>query len=211
MAKNAQMSCSCGARLSAAFRYGHFCYQCPRGDDAKPCIEHRVRAIHLLSWARTLFEQLEALTRADFAAAVAALAREQRHTSPGALQSIERSLEREQQLFLWGHCTVEHYQAERERLEALRDELKAAAPAPAIELRGLLDTWDNGDHVARRELLAAMFDCLHVSGGQIFGYTARADRHSEVLQIMEALRRRVINVGGDGSPTRLTDPLRLMP
>ena len=43
-----------------------------------------------------------------------------------------------------------------------------------------------------------MFDCLHVSGGQIVGYTARADRQGEVLQIMEALRRRVINVGGDG-------------
>ena len=55
-----------------------------------------------------------------------------------------------------------------------------------------------------------MFDCLHVSGGQIVGYTARADRQGEVLQIMEALRRRVINVGGDGSRTPLTDSLRLI-
>jgi hypothetical protein len=45
---------------------------------------------------------------------------------------------------------------------------------------------------------SSFFDCLHVSRGQIIGYTARADREAEVLQIMEALRRRVINVGGDG-------------
>ena len=94
--------------------------------------------------------------------------------------------------------TAEHYQSERARLEALRDELTAPAPPPAIQLRGLLDTWDRGDAFAHRELLAALFDCLHVSGGEIVGYTARADRQGEVLKLMEALRRRVINVGGDG-------------
>ncbi len=47
-------------------------------------------------------------------------------------------------------------------------------------------------------MLAALFDCLHVSSGRIFGYTVRADREVDILEIMEALRRRVITVGGDG-------------
>jgi hypothetical protein len=58
--------------------------------------------------------------------------------------------------------------------------------------------FDLGDHIARREVLATLFDALHVKGAEIEGYSARADRESEVLTIMEALRRRVINVGGDG-------------
>jgi hypothetical protein len=38
--------------------------------------------------------------------------------SSSAAESIARSLERLDQLFLWGHWTAEKYQAERERLEA---------------------------------------------------------------------------------------------
>jgi DNA invertase Pin-like site-specific DNA recombinase len=193
------LRCSCGARLSAAFRNGSLVYQCPRTDDAEACTEHRTNEAALLPWARTLFEQLEALTPGDFGAVVESMAGK-RHTSPDALQALERSLERSQQLFMWGHWTAEHYQSERTRLEALREELTtaAAAAAPAIQLHGLLDTWDRGDAFARRELLGALFDCLHVSGSEIVGYTARADRQGEILKLMEALRRRVINVGGDG-------------
>ena len=62
----------------------------------------------------------------------------------------------------------------------------------------MLDTCDLGDAIARRHLLTVLFDCLHVSGGQIVGYTPRADRQAELLKIIEALRRRVMIVGGDG-------------
>jgi len=85
-----------------------------------------------------------------------------RHTSPGALQSIE-----------WGHISEAEYLREEARMKELRGELLATTPAPAIQLRGLLDAWQLGDGVTRRELLAALFDHLHVSEGKIVGYTAR--------------------------------------
>lgn len=50
---------------------------------------------------------------------------------------------------------------------------------PTIQLRGLLDTWELGDPIARRQLLTVPIDCLHVSGGKLVGYTARADREAE--------------------------------
>ena len=73
-----------------------------------------------MPWARALFEQLEELTPADFADQIASMATEKRLTSPDALQSIERSLERAEQLFLWGHWNAERYRAERDRYEQLR-------------------------------------------------------------------------------------------
>ena len=194
------LRCSCGARLSAAFRDGHLVYQCPRGDDAKPCRERRIREEALLPWARALFEQLEQLTPADFGAAVEQMASQtRRYKSPDALQSIDRNLERAEQLFIWGHWSTERYQAERYRLAGLRAELLAAeTPTPTIQMRGVFVAWELGDGITRRELLAALFDHLHVSEGEIVGYTARADRQGEVLKLMEAMRRRVMNVGGDG-------------
>ena len=115
------------------------------------------------------------------------------------LQAVDRSLERQRKLFTRGHIGEAEYLREETRLKELRAELMGTAvPIPAIELRGLLDAWDLGDGVTRRELLAALFDHLHLSGGQIVGYTARADRQGEVLKLMEALRRRVTMVGGDG-------------
>jgi DNA invertase Pin-like site-specific DNA recombinase len=193
------LRCSCGAKLYAAFRNGQPHYLCPRTDDAQRCLEPRTPEANLIPWARALFEQLEKLTPADFADQVAALASQPEHTSPNALQAIERSLERAQQLFLWGEWSAERYQSERSRLLKRRAELLATDEPPAgIQLRGLLQTWDLGDHIARRELLATLFDALHVSGEQITGYSARADREGAVLKIMEALRYRVINVGGDG-------------
>jgi DNA invertase Pin-like site-specific DNA recombinase len=184
------LRCSCGARLSAAFRDGKAQYLCPRGDDTKPCTEHRTREVDLLSWAGALFEQLEELTPADFGALVASL-NEERLTSPGAVQSIDRTLERQRKLYSWGHISEDDYLREAARLEELRGELAAETPEPTIQLRGLLDAWNLGDAIARREMLAVLFDCLHVSDGHIVGYTARADRQGEVLKIMEALRGRL--------------------
>ncbi len=54
------------------------------------------------------------------------------------------------------------------------------------------------DRPYMQELLTALFDHLHVYDGQITGYTARKDREAEVLGLIEAVRRRVIKVGGDG-------------
>ena len=194
------LRCSCGSRLSAAFRYGAPAYQCPRDHDARPCTESTVYERDLLPWGQELFNQLQLLTPADFAATVDQLARQRRsrHTSPGALQSIEASLERHQKLFTWGHVTESEHVREVARLKELREELKDSPAAPAIELRGLHEAWELGDGVTRRELLAALFDHVHISAGKIVGYTARSDRQAEVLSLMETVRRRVMKVGGDG-------------
>lgn len=63
--------------------------------------------------------------------------------------------------------------AERDRLTAVRDELKSAEPELAAGVvAGLLAAWDRGenDTAGRREILAAIFDHLHVKGcGEIVG------------------------------------------
>src|SRR5207247_7389130 len=88
------LSCSCGSRLTAEYRAGQLMYKCPRSDDRIPCTEHRTREGDILPWARDLFQQLEQITPADFAPAVEVLTSEGRRSSPDALGSLVRSLER---------------------------------------------------------------------------------------------------------------------
>jgi hypothetical protein len=123
-----------------------------------------------------------------------------RHISPDALQSVEKELGESRAVVPAGHWSAERYQSERDRLEALRAELQSgeATVRNRIKLSRLVEAWDRGDAATRRGLLAVLFDRLHTSGGQVAGYTARSDREAEVMGIMDALRRRVFNVGGDG-------------
>ena len=49
--------------------------------------------------------------------AVAQMAKQgRRHSSPGALQSIDGSLERQRKLFTWGHITEAEFQAKKAEL-----------------------------------------------------------------------------------------------
>jgi hypothetical protein len=114
---------------------------------------------------------------------------------------------------LCGHWDEPGYRAERERLEGMRNELQAAAGSELVDpkLSGLVEAWDAGDGVVRRELLATMFSDIHISQGRVKGYTPRPDRQSQVTRLMDTVLYELsVIVGGDGSETPLTDSLRLI-
>ena len=121
--------------------------------------------------------------------------------SSGAIDSIDRSLQRLDQLFLWGHWTEGKYHAERDRFETLRKELQDAEQPQVLEpkLTGLIAAWDAGDGVTRRELLATLFSDIHVSQGRVVGYTPRPDRQAHVTRLMDPISWNLsVSVGGDG-------------
>src|SRR5258708_15862357 len=98
-----------------------------------------------------LLVELEALKPADFARRIDLMSSSPLRDSTGAIESLDRSLERLDQLFLWGHWTGAEYQAERDRLEALRNELPAPEGQQPFDpkLTGLLDRRDPRDAVCR--------------------------------------------------------------
>ena len=86
-----------------------------------------------------------------------------------------------------GHWDEAKYRAERERLEGIRKELHDAAGPERMDpkLSSLVEAWDTGDGVVRRELLATLFSDMHVSQGCVKGYTPRADREAQVTRLMD--------------------------
>lgn len=147
------------------------------------------------------FIELEALKPADFARRIDLMTSSPAADSQGAIESLDRSLERLDQLFLWGHWTEPKYRAERDRLQAVRRELRDAHGSQVVEpkLGGLLAAWDSGDGVIRRELLATLFSDIHVSQGRVIGYTPRPDRQAQVTRLMDTISWKVsVMVGGDG-------------
>ena len=198
------LRCSCGERLHGAGktrRKGLF-YACRHGQEKLvACKEPWIREEALTPWARALLIELEALKPADFARRIDLMSSTPQDDSSGAIESIDRSLERLDQLFLWGHWTEAKYRAERDRLESLRKELQDAEPPQLVEpkLTGLIAAWDSGDGVTRRELLATLFSDIHVSQGRVVGYTPRPDRQAQVTRLMDTISWKVsVMVGGDG-------------
>jgi hypothetical protein len=117
------------------------------------------------------------------------------------MESIDRSLTRLDQLFLWGHWDEEKYRAERERLDRLRKDLQDAASPERVDPKahGSHPAWDTGDGVVRRELLATLFSDIHVSQGRVVGYTPRPDRQAQVTRLIDAVQWKLsVVVGGDG-------------
>lgn len=198
------LRCSCGARLHGAgkTRRHRIFYACRHSHDAAvPCAEKWVAEDALTPWARELLVELEALKPADFASRIDQMTAQPSSDSRGAVESIDRSLERLDQLFVWGNWTEDRYRAERERLESLKQELEESVSGGWSEptLTDIVQTWDKGDAVARRELLATLFSDIHVCQGRVVGYTPRPDRASAVTRLMEAVRWKVsVRVGGDG-------------
>ena len=198
------LRCSCGERLHGAGktrREGLF-YACRHGQEKLiACTERWVREEALTPWARALLAELEALQPADFARRIEHMSSNPQVDSRGSIESIDRSLERLDQLFMWGHWTEAKYQAERSRLQAMRKELRDAEGAALVDpkLSGLLDAWDAGDGVVRRELLATLFSDIHVRQGRVVGYTPRPDRQEQVSRLMDTISWKLsVRVGGDG-------------
>ncbi|HYL07646.1 MAG TPA: recombinase family protein [Candidatus Udaeobacter sp.] len=130
------LRCSCGERLHGAgkTRRNRLYYACRHGQEKLvACKERWVREDELMPWARTLLVELEALRPADFARRVDLLTSSAPADPRGAIESIDRSLERLDQLFLWGHWDEPKYRAERERLEGMRKELQDAEGPETIE------------------------------------------------------------------------------
>ena len=198
------LRCSCGERLHGAgkTRRDRLYYACRHGHEKLvECKERWVREDDLTPWARALLVELQALQPADFARRIDAMASSPLAETRGAIDSIDRSLERLDQLFLWGHWNEPKYRAERVRLEGMRKEFLDAGEPERIEprLTGLLSAWDGGDGVVRRELLATLFSDVHVRAGRVIGYTPRPDRHAQVSKLMDAISGKVsVRVGGDG-------------
>ncbi len=198
------LRCSCGERLHGAgkTRRNRLYYACRHGQEKLvACKERWVREDDLTPWARKLLVELEALQPADFARRIDQMSANPPAETTGAIDSIDRSLQRLDQLFLWGHWDEAKYRAERDRLEAMRKELQDAETPERIEpkLTGLVSAWDSGDAIVRRELLATLFSDIHVNGGRVIGYTPRTDRHAQVTRLMDAILWKLsVRVGGDG-------------
>jgi hypothetical protein len=127
--------------------------------------------------------------------------------NPDAVAQVELTLERLGKRFMWGHVEEPECLRERERLEAMRDDLKAAAqPTHAIKLVGLLDAWKTGDASTRHNLLGLLFDALQVTSDGVVGYTPRRDREAEVTGLMTAAY-----TGGYARRERDSNPRRLAP
>ncbi len=197
------LRCSCGERLHGGGQANRSAlyYICRHGQDkALKCQEKWLREDALLPWARAVLLELDSLKPEDFADRVERMAPKHSTDSGAAGESIQRSLDRAEQLFLWGHWSPERYQQERERLEAILRELTEPLPEERDPVfTDLVAAWDSGDAVARRELLATLFSDLHVAGGRVVGYTPRPDRAKEVIRMIDAILWKLFaSVGGDG-------------
>jgi DNA invertase Pin-like site-specific DNA recombinase len=109
------LRCSCGERLHGAgkTRRAGLYYVCRHGHETLvACTERWVPEDALTPWARALLTELEAVQPADFARRIDLMSANPVEDSRGAVDSIDRSLERLDQLFLWGHWTETKYRAE---------------------------------------------------------------------------------------------------
>ncbi len=198
------LRCSCGERLHGAGKTNRnrVYYACRHGREKLiPCSERWVREDEITPWARALLLELESLKPADFAHRIDRMSPNPVADSQSAIESIDRSLERLNQLFIWGHWDEARYRSERERLEGVRRELEDAAGPERMhpKLSGLVEAWDAGDGVVRRELLATLFSDIHVSQGRVKGYTPNPDRQAAVSKLIDTVRWKLSAiVGGDG-------------
>jgi DNA invertase Pin-like site-specific DNA recombinase len=177
----------CGNFMRATRTHGLVYYYCRRDVPTEDrCPAHSVREESLEAWADALFARIERLQPADFARAVRT-AGERRQTPSGSAESVTRSLERLEKMFLWGHKGEDAYRKERARLDALRDELtRAAAPtSPVIaRLSGVGRAWAHGRPPERRALLRALFERLYVDHGTVARYVARREYREEVEELV---------------------------
>src|SRR6266446_5284318 len=182
------------------------------GTGGRPATCARIWPVMDMSWPRWITQrswhrnsrampekQLERLRPADFARRIDLMSSNPVADSHSAIESIDRNLERLNQLFLWGHWDEPRYRAERERLEGVRNDLQDASGPQRMDpkLSGLVEAWDTGDGVVRRELLATLFSDIHIREGHVICYTPRPDRHTQVVRLIDTVLYKLsVNVGG---------------
>ncbi len=160
-----------------------------------------MREDEITPWARALLVELERLQPADFAHRIDQMSPNPVDDSQGAIDTINRSLDRLNQLFLWGHWDEVKYRAERERFEGIRKDLLEVAVPERMDpkLTGMVEAWDSGDGIVRRELLTTLFSDIHISQGAVVGYSPSPQRQTQVTRLLETVRQKLsVNVGGDG-------------
>ena len=179
---------SCGRPMRALTDGDTSYYYCRRdvpSDQQCGSATRATREARLLPWASLLFERIDALRPEDFDKAVADASRRSA-SSPDAIAQVERSLERQQKLFSWGHITEADYLREAARLGELREQLTAAAPTRrSVKQHGIRDVWEGGDADARRQLLGTLFDRLILRDGAIVEYVPRAEYAAEVIALVD--------------------------
>ena len=180
------LRCVCGRRMHAQMVKAVAYYRCPGTDASEPCRAF-AREADLLPWARDLFERLEGLAPRPLPTRAAKSPKGSRQfQSPDALAQIERTIERLGKRFEWGHIDEVTYQTEWKRLRQLQQELASAASEPAVvPLEGVLEAWDQGDALIRRQLLGNLFAELDVERGRVIRYQPRTDRAATVVKLME--------------------------
>jgi hypothetical protein len=149
-----------------------------------------VREDALLPWGRSLMEWLEsAPERPDLEPALRRL-RERPVRSPDALSQVDATIARLDQRYEWGHFdtpeTETDYLRRRADLVALRRQLEAETkPTPTIRLTGLVQAWDTGDMLTRRNLISALFEVIEVvKGGRIVGMKPRSEVAAELAHYL---------------------------
>jgi DNA invertase Pin-like site-specific DNA recombinase len=181
------LRCTCGRRLSVQTGRSHVYYRCRGFDAPDRCETPMVREEAILPWARSLMAALADLAPVAFEEQTEALA-VARDGAPTALENVEESLRRADFMFYsakrWDEA---HYAAEVARLTQIRDELVAQGSPDRVPLdfTGVLEAWDSGDPLTRRELLLQLFDALDVEDGEVASWLPRSDRASEVVRLMD--------------------------
>jgi site-specific DNA recombinase len=191
------LRCSCGGRLHVGEPKAGYCYYFCRRDGSTARDECTnaayIREETLLPWAREIFARLDrdAKRPANLGIAGHTIAARRRRSQPDALASIDANIARLGRRFEWGHVDEANYQAEWERLQALRAEILAAGRAPdddrlGTELAGALELWDaaKDDRDMRRRMLLILFEELDVRDGAIVGYKPRQDRAARVQELV---------------------------
>jgi len=179
------LRCTCGRKMHAQPVKGTAYHRCP-GTDAADACHHLVREVALLQWAQDFFLRLSRYEPGTFAARVRQMDAPAR--SADAAHQVRARMKRLGQRFDWGHIDEGAYRQEWERLETLKAEFETLeVERPPINLVGILDAWNTGDPVTRRELLANLFDELDVEGGQIVGVKPRQDRAAEIAALIDLI------------------------
>jgi hypothetical protein len=182
--------CGCGKRMEAKTAKGRAYYHC-RGID---CHAPGAREDRITPWAESVFRSIVELQPADFDQSVQHKRQQRRRVDhePDALTNIDGQLQRLRDLYVrFGHMSQQDYERERDNLLALRAEIderqRQQVKPTAIPTVGVWEAWQAGDARARKALVETLFDSLLIEDGEITGWTPKAERKAEVVNLMKSL------------------------